>query len=336
MSGSIVCSKIQFGREASVGGEVDAVSILRVEGALLEPMDDIQSIPENVGLLVPTDRMAIPSKAAGLSIPDNNLTFEQVLHILEMGVKTVDGVQDGTGSGYVYTYNLPTTAQLTPKTYTIEGGDDQQAMLVTGVFAEEFSISGKVKEALKFSASLFGRTADNTTFTNGLQIPVVEEMLFQKCKFYLNDASLGFGATLISNTLLGFNLSVKTGYVARFTSGGTLYYAYIKQTQPEYTLELTFEHNTTAEAEVTKGRALTPRLARILCEGTALVDADTYTYKSFIIDLAGKYVKIPKIDDEDGNSIMTFSIKGGYNSTVSTMGKFVVVNEIDSWADIIS
>ncbi|MHB9139337.1 MAG: hypothetical protein ACYC4Q_08040, partial [Victivallaceae bacterium] len=263
-------------------------------------------------------------------------TFEQVLHILEMGVKTLDGVQDGAGTGYVYTYGLPTTAQLTPMTYTFEGGDDQQAMLMTGVFAEEFTISGKVREALKFNASLIGRKADNTTFTAALSIPDVEEMLFQKCKFYVNDAGGGFGGSLISNSLLAFSLKVRTGYVARFTAGGNLYYSYLKQVKPEYSLELTLEHDATAEAEITKGRAQTARLVRILCEGSALGTAGTaYTYKSFIIDLAGKYAPIPKIDDEDGSSIMSFTLNGRYNPTVATMGKFIVVNQISSWTDLI-
>lgn len=337
MSGVIPLSKLQFGREATVGGEVDAASILRVEGAFIDPMDDIQFVPENVGLLVDTDRTTIPSQAAGLSIPDNNATFEQIIHLLEMGVKTLDGVKDGAGSGYVYTYALPTTAQLTPKTYTFEGGDDQQAMLMTGVFAEEFTISGKVKEALKFNASLIGRNAANTTFTAGLQIPAVEEMLFQKCKIYINDAGAGFGGSLISNYLLGFSLKVRTGYIARFTSGGNLYYSYLKQVKPEYSLELTVEHDSNAEAEITKGRAQTARAIRILCEGSALATPGTaYTYKSFIIDLAGKYAPIPKIDDEDGSSIMSFTLNGRYNATAAAMGKFIVVNEIDSWADIIS
>ena len=336
MSGVIPLSKLQFGRETNVGSEVDAVSILRVEGAFIDPMDDIQFVPENVGLLVDTDRSTIPSQAAGLSIPDNNATFEQIIHLLEMGVKTLDGVKDGAGSGYIYTYDLPTTAQLTPKTYTFEGGDDQQAMVMTGVFAEEFSISGKVKEAIKFNASLIGRGAANTTFTTSLAIPEVEEMLFQKCKFYVNDAGSGFGGTLVSSYLLGFSLKIKTGYIARFTSGGNLYYSYLKQVKPEYSLELTVEHDTTAEAEITKSRAQTARLVRILCEGSALGTAGTaYTYKSFIIDLAGKYAPIPKIDDEDRSSIMSFTLNGRYNSTAATMGKFVVVNQISTWTDII-
>ena len=337
MSGVIPLSKIQIGREGTLGTAVDGTEKLRIEGAFLQDGREIVPVGENVGLLVDTDRVMTPSLAAMLSIPENNATFEQIAHILEMGVKTVSPATDGGGSGYVYTYDLPTTAQLTPKTYTVEGGDDQQAMVVEAVFAEEFTISGNAREALKFSASLFGRQAANDSFTAGAVLTDVEEMLFQNCKVYINDAASGFGASLLSNYLLGFNLNVKTGYTARFTAGGNLYYAYIKQTKPEYTLDLRVEHDTNAEAEITKGRARTARLIRILCEGTALTSAGSYTKKSFIIDLAGKYSAIPVIEDEDGSSIMNFSLRGGYNATAATMGKFILVNErADLDEDVVS
>ena len=337
MSGVITLTKLQIGREGTLGTAVDGTEKLRVEGAFLQDGREIQPVNENVGLLVDTDRVVTPSLAAMINIPDNNATFEQIAHILEMGVRTVSPAADGGGSGYVYTYDLPTTAQLTPKTYTFEGGDDQQAMVVEAVFAEEFTISGNARETLKFTAGLFGRQAANDSFTAGAILTDVEEMLFQNCKFYLNDAASGFGNTLMSNYLLGFTLTVRTGYVARFTAGGNLYYAYIKQVRPEYTLDLQVEHDSNAEAEITKGRARTARLARILCEGSALSSAGTYSKKSFIIDLAGKYTAIPAIDDDDGSSVMSFSLRGGYNATAATMGKFIVVNErADLEEDVVS
>lgn len=330
MSGVIPLSKIQFGRESVLGTEVDATDYLRVEGAFLDDQRDIQFVPENVGLLVDPDRTTIPFTAGAIAIPENNLTFEQILHILEMGIRTVSGVQDGAGSGYIWTYNLPTTAQLTPATYTIEGGDDQQASVLAGCFVESFTISGKAKQPLKFSANIIGRQTDDTTFTALLTIPTVEEALFQKCKFYLDDAGNGFGATQAENYLLGFDLNIKTGFVARATADGNLYYSYLKQTKPEYILSLAVEHDSTADAEITKARAQTARLARILCQGSALTTpGTTYTYKTLIIDLAGKYAAIPPIDDEEGSSIMNFVLNGRYNSTVSTMGKLIVVNETD-------
>lgn len=337
MSGVTSLSKIQIGREDTLGTAVDAVDILRVEGAYIKDMREAQFVSENVGLLVETDRASTPFLAAGLSIPDNNLTFEQVLHLLEMGIRTVSPVKDGSGSGYAWTYNLPVNAQLTPKTYTIEGGDDQQASVMEAVFAEKFTISGKYKEDLKFSAELVGRQVENQAFTAGLTLPAVEEMHFQNCKIYINDAGYGFGATLLSNYLLSFKLDVTTGYTARFTADGNRYYSYLKQVPPVINLELTVEHDSNAEAEIVKGRALTARLVRILCEGSALTSAGTaYSKKSLIIDLAGKYSEIPAIDDEDGSSVMSFTLAGKYNSTVNTMGKIVVVNEVDTLDEVVS
>lgn len=337
MSGVIPLSKIQIGRESVLGSAVDADDILRVEGAFLADMRDIQFVPENVGLLVDVDRTTIPALAAGISIPENNATFEQILHILEMGMKTVTGAADGPGTDHIWTYDFPTTAQLTPKTYTFEGGDDQQANIVEGVFCESFTISGKVKEPLKISAELVGRQAGLGVFTASLEIPTVEEMLFQRCKTFINLPAAGFGNAQMVNYLLGFTLNVKTGYVARFTADGNLYYSYLKQTSPEVTLDLTVEHNAGAEAEIVAGRAQTARLVRILCEGSALTTAGTtYSKKSMIIDLAGKYSAIPSIDDDDNSSIMNFSLNGRYNSTIATMGKIVVVNEIDDLDSVVS
>lgn len=337
MSGVIPLSKLQFGRESVLGTAVDATDILRVEKAFIKDMREITFVPENVGLLVDTDRSSIPSLAGTLSIPDNNLTFEQILHILEMGVCTVTPAQDGVGSGYIWTYNLPTTAQLTQKSYTFEGGDDQQAVVMEACFAEKFTISGKYKEDLKFSAELPGRQVQPTTFTTGLTIPTVEEMHFQNCKIYINAAGSGFGNTLLSNYLLEFKLDVTTGYVARFTANGNLYYAYVKQVKPEYSLEMKVEHDSVAEAEITAGRAQTARLVRIICEGSDLGTAGTaYSKKTMIIDLAGKYSDIPSIDDDNNSSVLSFTLAGKYNSTVSTMGKIIVVNEIDTLDEVVS
>jgi hypothetical protein len=330
MSGVIPLSKVQIGRESTLGTEVDASDILRVEGAFLRDAREIQVIPENVGYLVDLDRTAIPALAAGLAIPDNAATFEQILHILEMGIRTVSPAQDGAGSGWIYTYNLPTTAQLTPKTYTIEGGDDQQAQVMEGAYCESFTIKGSVKEALKFSAEIIGRQTTNTTFTAGLSVPTVDEMLFQKCELYIGDVANGFGNAndLLSDTLLGFTLNVKTGYVGRFTANGNLYYSYLKQVKPEITLELMLEHNAASVLEITDGRNETARAVRILCEGPAVTTpGTTYSYKTFIIDLGGKYTVIPAVEDDEGSSILNFTLTGLYNSTLASMGKFIDVCE---------
>lgn len=339
MSGVIPLSKIQFGREGTLGTAVDCTDILRVEGAFLKDNRDIQFIPENVGMLVDVDRTAVPSLAAAISIPENAATFEQILHILEMGLRTVSPSQDGAGSDYIYTYNFPTTAQLTPKTYTLEGGDDQQAMVMEGTYCESFGISGAVKETVKFSAELIGRQTTNDSFTAALTIPTVEEILFQKAKLYIGDVANGFGSggDLLSNTLLGFTLNVNTGYVGRFAADGNLYYSYIKQVKPEITLDLMLEHNASSVLEITDGRNETARAVRILIEGaTVTTPGTTYSKKTLILDIAGKYANIPAIEDDEGSSVLNFTLNGRYNATLATMGKIVVVNETETLDESVS
>lgn len=330
MSGVIPLSKVQIGRESTAGTAVAASEILRVEGAFIKDDQEIFMVPENVGLLVDADRACTPQKAAGLSIPDNVATFEQILHMLEMGIKTITPVDDGLGDGYVYTYPFPTTAQLTPKTYTIEGGDDQQAMEMEYCHATSLKISGKYGEPIKFSAELIGRQAINTTFTGSLALPSVEEMLFQQSKFYISDVADGFGHDIIANTLLGFTLNIDTGFKARKTADGNLYFSYLKQVKPVVTLDLMVEHNTITETEITKARARTTRAIRILTEGTSFVNpGTTYSKKTMIIDIAGLYSEIPPIDDDDGSSVFNFKLEGKYNSTLAKLGQITVVVDKD-------
>ena len=57
--------------------------------------------------------------------------FGGAIHALATVVFGVDGIitgtADGAGTGKIYTYTFPTTAKKVIKTYTIEGGDDQEA-----------------------------------------------------------------------------------------------------------------------------------------------------------------------------------------------------------------
>lgn len=331
MSGVTYLNKLQLGREATAGTPVAATTIGRWEGAYLKDDLEVYFPPEHVGLLVDTDRSCIPVKGASITVPENTVTFEQFLHILEMGIKTDTPAQDGAGDGYIYEYPFPTTAQLTTKTYTLEAGNDQEQHEMEYCFIPAFTISGKIKETLKFSADIIGRQATVCDFTGALSIPSVEEMLFQKCKFYINDVGSGFGGTLLSNTILGFSLSVDSGFQARYTAGGNLYFSYIKQVKPTVSLSLTMEHNATADAEITNGRAETARAIRILCEGSAFgTGGTTYANKTMIIDLGGKYSAIPQIEDDDGSSVLNFEFAGKYNSTLAKLGQITVVTDLAS------
>ena len=320
--------RIQIGAESTAGTAVAATAKLRMMGTL-EDQREVMFAEENVGYLSGVDRTYIPKLLAALSV-EGEATFEQLPYLLNAGIELSAGVQDGAGSGYLYTYDLPTTAQNTLQTYTIEGGDDIQAEEVEYAFVENMVLSGVPGEAWKVKADWLGRQVSKCTFTASLGLDTVEEILFSKTKLYIDAATGTIGTTLKSSTLLGAELSIKSGWVPVFTGDGNLYFTFTKCVDPEAILKVTFEHNATAVAEKDAWIAQTARLIRLITQGAALGTGATYDYKTLQIDLAGKWEKFEKIDEQDGNDIVTGTFRARYNADGDLFGQILVVNELSA------
>lgn len=320
--------KVQLGKETTAGTSVAATAIMRVQGATIEDASEYKFPEEDVGLLVNTDRNYLPFTMAKIAWPDNPATFEQLPYIFEAGIKKVTtGVTDTGGSGKVYKYTFPTTAPNTIQTFTIEGGDNIQEEEVEFAFVQGFKLSGSPKEVINFSADWVGRQITLSTFTTPLSIPTVEEILFQKTKLYIDNAG-SIGSTLVSSTLLGFTLDIDTGLREVFTGDGNLYFDRTKNVGPTGTLEVTFEHNASALAEKAAWRAKTTRAIRLRVEGSALTTAGTYANKTLVIDVCGRWEKFDKLDEQDGNDIVTGTLQIGYSSVQALWGSITVVNTV--------
>lgn len=167
------------------------------------------------------------------------------------------------------------------------------------------------------------------TFTGGLSLVTLEEMLFSKTKLYLDAIGGTIGATQKSGVLLGANLKVNPGWRPRGNGGdGNLYYTAIRAGMPEATLNVTFEHSGEASAEFENYTNQTARLLRLKCEGAALGTAGTtYTYKTMIADLAGKWESFEKIGEQDGNDTVTGVFRARYDGTAAKFFEMVIVNE---------
>lgn len=324
--------KIQLGKETTAGTAVAATRIWRGLGVLKDTRETIFP-DEDIGYLSGKDRNYVPKLGGAISFPAIPATFEDLPVILSAGVKNiVTGVTDTGGSGKVYTYTFPTTSANTIKTWTIEGGDDTQAEEIEYSFVESFELSGNGGEALNMSAEWLGRQITKTSFTASVTTPAtVEEILFGKGKLYIDAASGAIGATEKSNTLLGMSLAVKTGWIAKYAADGQLYFSWAHSTKPEILLNVTFEHNATAVAEKDAWIAKTARLLRLKFEGNALTTAGTFTYKTLLIDLAGKWESFDAIGDQDGNDIVTGVFRAGYDSTAAKFAEIKVVNETTSY-----
>ena len=331
MSGQFLFRKIQLGKEAVAGTAVAATSVFRGTGV---PEDQLELVypPEHVGYAVPSTRSYIPSLLAGLELDAVPATFEQLPYILEGGVKTVNtGAADGAGSGKIYSYDFPTTAANTIKTFTLEGGDDQQAEEMEYSFVQKLTLAGKGQEAVTMQANWLGRQMSLSTFTGALTPPTVVEALFGNAKLYIDATAGTIGTTLKSNTLLEFTLELVTGWMPRWTAAGALYFdrAVWTGTQMDAKLRIRFEHDATSVAEKAAWRAQNIRLLRLNVDGPTLTTAGTtYQKKTLRIDLAGKWNKFEKLGEDNGNDVVEGEFQGRYSVSDSLYGRVLVVNEV--------
>lgn len=322
--------KIQLGRETVAGTAVAATSVFRGMG-VIEDQREVQFVEEDIGYISGTDRTMTPKLLAGFEMEETPATFEQLPHILEAGVMTATPARDGvSGSGYVYTYNFPTTAINTLKTYTIEAGDGYAVEEMEYGFVEEFGLSGEAGGPINMTANWLGRQSSASSFTAALTAPAVDEMLFGNAKLYIDAVGGTIGTTQKTGTFLAFDLKVTTGWTPRYVGDGNLYFyaPVMDASKLEIVCDVTFEHDATGAAAKTDWRAETPRLMQILVAGPALGTAGTYTYKTMKINLCGKWETVEKLDEIDGNDVIKGTFRARYNSTAAQFASIVIVNEL--------
>lgn len=321
--------RLQLGRESTAGVIQAATSIWRGEGVLEDTRETVFPA-EDVGYLAPIDRSYVPMLGAKIALPSTPATFEQLQHIFEMGIKTSTSSLDSTstvGVAYIYTYTMPTTTQNTIKTYTIEGGDNQEAEVMEYCHVEDFEISGKANEAVMVSANINGRQVALQAFTGALSLVTVEEILTNKGKIYIDAIGGTIGTTQVANQILSFSLKVKTGIKAVHTADGQLYFSFIKGVRPEVVLDLVFEHSTSAAAEKVLWRAQTARQIRLQFDGSAFNPVGViFAAKALRIDVVGRWEKFSALEDDDGDDTVSGTFRGGYNATPAKFCEITIAN----------
>ena len=328
MAGIRALRKIQMGKETTAGSLVDSTTLWRGVGVLEDALE-VKQVEEDVGYISGLDRQYVPKLLGKLSMENTPATFEQLPYLGEAGIKAVaTGVADGAGGGKIYAYPMPTTTKNTINTYTLEGGDDQQEEEMEYGFVESFKLSGKAGEAWMMSGNWAGRQIALGTFTASLTPPAVEEILFGKSLLYIDATTIG--TTVKSSTLLAADVDVKTGWVAVFSGDGQLYFTFVKVTDPEVTLNITFEHDATGVAEKAAWRAQTRRLIRLKVTGSAVTSGTAYNAKTLVLDFGGKWQTFDKIGEQNGNDVVQGTLSARPSTTDSTFFTMTVVNTLTS------
>lgn len=330
MAGIRGLRKLQLGAETTAGTAVAATTLWRGMGTL-EDQREVLFVEEDVGYVSGLDRTLTPMLQSALSMEEVVCNFEQLPYLLEAGVQTATPTTEG--SGYLYTYTLPTTAKNTIQTYTIEGGDDQEAEEMEYAFVSSLTIGGEAGGPLNMSAEWMGRQSTVSSFTGAISVPTVEDVPFSVGTLYIDDTSTTHGTTQKSSTLISANFELVTGWVPRFTLSGAKYFSTHEFSAEalEATLELTFLHDATGAAEKVNWRAETPDNIRLEWLGTALTTAgSTFNNKAIQMDLTGKWESFEAIDETEGNDVITGTFRCRYNATAANFGIIRVVNNLSA------
>lgn len=299
-------------------------------------LDDTREVmfpDENVGIIGGVNRSYTPVTGGEIAL-EGDATFEQLPYVFDAGIHTATPTTD-TGSGYVYTYNLQfsDTNPISSSDISylvVEAGDNQQAEIMRSGFVREFTLSGAAGEAMTVSATVQGQAVSTATFTSGLSIPSVETVLFSKGKLYIDPSTDTAGTTQKSKTLLSMELNLTTGWQAIMVGDGNLYFSDVKRVGDEGTLQITFEHDASATAEIANWRSEAERVIRLDFTGTSLSSAGTYSTKLLRITLYGKWESFDPLDESDGNDIVTGTFRIGYSSGAAAKGSILVVNELSA------
>lgn len=322
--------KIQIGLESTPGTAVAATTIWRGIG-LMQDQRVIQHVDEEVGIAMPTTRNYTPKLGVVCTFDPIEMTYQQIPYLLEAGVAAETPTQDGAGSDYIYAYAFPGTALVPLNTYTLEGGNNQQAYEMDYAHVASFNLAGNAAEGAMMNAEWVGRTMIDTTFTGALAIPTLlpgHHLKFGDVSLYIDEPAGTIGSTQISNTLYNFNLEVVTGYVPVWTDESTEF-DYVQWVRAVFSakLTMTYKHHTTADAEQDKFEGNTARLVRLEFTGPAFqTPGTTYSNYTFQINAAGVYTEYTHAE-QDGNDTKVGVLQIGHDLTASQGLDFLVVNE---------
>lgn len=279
---------------------------------MLEDTRERTIVTERIGSFTQPERSYDGKLQAAWNMPSSPMTYEQVAHIFEAGIKTA--TPSGTGP-YVRAYNYPYTGTSTNtiKTYTIETGSavvaEDQYEGEYG-FVESFELSGSFGESWMMGASWVCRQMQQTARTTGLVAPSVNECLFPHTKLYIDASGGTIGTTQMTGVLMSASVNVTTGLKIVPVGDGNLYYVAHKWTQPEITFSLTLEleDSSVVADQRDSYRADDILLFRLnITDGTRILN----------LDWAGKYDTTGDYTNNDGNTTVTFDGHAVASSTDS-------------------
>jgi len=323
----------QLGRETTKGTAVAATT--RWVGLTTFDPEEPRLYPQiQNGLLLQNKASAPIAKKMTRFTLEADLTFEQLLHVLNMCVM---GLTTGTGAGAdkTWTFNPSFAADPGLNSFTIQkrltDGSTNWDERIAYAMGSSLEIGGAIGENAKLSMEGFGRPIElATAITPAIAVPTVNFVPVSLFKVYIDDTFAGLGTTQILGSLHGFRLRFDAMAQPKDYIDGRpdLSFSSHGVKAAYFTLELQGEFQAQIETERTKARSASKRYVRLEAVGPALGGSN---YK-ITIDLCCGYEQgvFDSNGEREGNDAVTLSLVQDYDPTPPLAAKFTVVNALSS------
>lgn len=276
---------------------------------------------------------AVPTKRGFEADYEGPLTFEvPLLHILSAGLRggVTPTQPDATNHPNVRLWTFTPTADASgnQQSLTLEFGDDVKSWRAAYCLVSEIGISGSAGEALRLTASFFGRFPQEQAFTPSLTDPEANIAVMANCKLYVDAEGAAYGTTEVPGTLLSLEVSLNTGLAPIWTAGSDVFSLHSEQRR-ELRITLRGAFNSTWAAEWAQFASAARRKVRLLIEGPTI----SGSYRRMVrIDAMGRWREVGALppEAEDGLTVMELTFSSEYDSALAADFQVQVQNNIAS------
>lgn len=199
------------------------------------------------------------------------------------------------------------TAANTPKTLTLEVGDDTQAYEMEHLMFKSLKLSAPIPDGqsaapVAISAPFFARQVTATTFTSSQAVHSgLEYMNAKLTRLYLDTAWAGIGVTEQASTLRGVEVEIMTGNHPKFFGSANRYFDTYGEDKIGALLTFDLEGNSTADAIFDLMQAGTTRAVRLDFNGSQIGTGVNYLCR---FDVFGRFISVEPVSKHvNGNNI---------------------------------
>jgi hypothetical protein len=320
--GSRTFWKVQYGKETFATKGTPVAATKKFLGSF--------NVPEDISPVYPDYNLSLRAKAAeshiyqyladGISLNVDNGYFQilpMMLSTTLLGNLTPAEKNSGkTDWEWLHVPSMSAGAD-TLDACTIQFGDDDQEYVSEYCIGKSFSLKGATggNSAVSLGWEGMGRQVAKGTFTGGLSNPVIEPIVANVAKLYMDATWANVGNTEVTNILRDFDFQLLNGVHPKFL-GSTKTFTKHGESYLEAMLTLTVEGGANAIALYDLYRNRGRKAFQLKIEGSQIM-AGSANYSILINMFADVEKAVPLSGDADGNSLYQVALHGVYDPTGS-------------------